>query len=120
MSALARYGYWVAVAILSLAALILGGFIVVRIAIPELQNAGYLGLGVAPSPTKLVPSPSPVASGFPMGNVVLPANADCAGCHQTNSGAIGLKPIPVMGHPLEGWSQCTACHALISVSNLVK
>jgi hypothetical protein len=46
-----------------------------------------------------------------MGGAILPGDAQCAGCHLTSDGAIGLRAMPVMGHPLEGWSQCTSCHA---------
>ena len=42
---------------------------------------------------------------------------DCNGCHTTTTGTVGTKPIPVMGHPLAGWRDCTACH---TVGSLVK
>jgi hypothetical protein len=42
--------------------------------------------------------------------LVLPTNADCAACHQTDSG-IGVRNIPTLAHPTKGWTDCTACHA---------
>jgi hypothetical protein len=38
-------------------------------------------------------------------------DADCGACHLDIAGVVGTKPIPVLGHPLEGWKDCTACHA---------
>ena len=31
------------------------------------------------------------------------------------TGTVGTKPIPVMGHPLAGWRDCTACHTVGSL-----
>ncbi len=59
------------------------------------------------------PEPSPTArpntSMLPI-NVEIPAGSDCAGCHVKADGSVGMNPIPAIGHPLEGWSDCTACH----------
>ncbi len=41
---------------------------------------------------------------------VMPVAGDCNGCHSNGDGGIGTKPIPVIAHPLQGWSQCTECH----------
>jgi hypothetical protein len=49
--------------------------------------------------------------------VFVPTNADCLACHLTTTGVVGTRPIPTVAHPLEGWSQCTACH---STDTLVK
>ena len=47
--------------------------------------------------------------------IEMPADADCNGCHMTGTGTVGTKPIPVMGHPLSGWRDCTACHTMGSL-----
>jgi hypothetical protein len=59
------------------------------------------------------PSPTPVPSerAVSLMRIPVPANADCAGCHTVVDGTIGTRPIPRMGHALEGWADCTACHA---------
>jgi hypothetical protein len=41
----------------------------------------------------------------------MPSDADCGACHLDSSGVVGIRPIPVLAHPLEGWRDCTACHA---------
>lgn len=63
------------------------------------------------------PSASPGASATPRpsvsllpGLVAMPADADCAGCHASDGGLIITEDPPVMGHQLEGWRDCTACH----------
>jgi hypothetical protein len=33
----------------------------------------------------------------------------------TTTGTVGTKPPPVMGHPLAGWRDCTACHTVGSL-----
>lgn len=36
---------------------------------------------------------------------------DCTACHSTPDGGVGTKVIPALAHPLQGWSDCTGCHA---------
>jgi hypothetical protein len=103
-----RYGYWVAVGALAAAIGLMLGVMVVNIAVPELQSAGVVAVTSTPVPSA-APTASPVTE---MDGAVIPGNAECSGCHLTTSGTIGLRPMPVMGHPLEGWSECTNCHAL--------
>jgi hypothetical protein len=75
----------------------------------------------APAPLpSLATSPSPDPGGLAMnGNgVVITDQSSCAGCHTASAGVM-LKPIPVLGHPLAGWRNCSACHApgrLVSVA----
>jgi predicted CXXCH cytochrome family protein len=64
---------------------------------------GYIG--AEPSPT---PEPSMPLMGSDLGGVF---TEDCLGCHVTEDGTIGLNPVPALAHPLEGWSECTECHA---------
>ncbi|HEY6057545.1 MAG TPA: hypothetical protein VIV06_05895 [Candidatus Limnocylindrales bacterium] len=102
---LLRHAYSIAFGGLTLAILLVGGFIV-TVALPDLQRpaaGGQVGAGPA------APSPSP-SPGF-MAWLSMPNDADCSGCHLTSEGAIGLRQVPPMGHPLEGWNNCTACHA---------
>jgi hypothetical protein len=106
-----RYGYWTAVGVLSVAIAVMGFLIVVNIAIPEIRSSGVFA---AKGP--LNPSAEPTTTPRPttdisMGGAVIPANAQCAGCHLDGTGSIGLDAIPVMAHPLEGWGKCTNCHA---------
>ena len=44
-----------------------------------------------------------------MGLAHIPTSASCLLCHETG-GSGGLKPIPAIGHPLEGWRRCATCH----------
>lgn len=106
--AIRRHWFGLSFAGLVAAILLVGGFVVTGIVIPEVQRAGYLGQATAaPSPS---PQPSPTIT-IAMGGIAIPVSANCSACHETDGGALGLRPIPAMGHPLEGWSDCTACHA---------
>lgn len=114
MSALFDRFYWVLVA--GLLVILCGGlaFAVVKV-LPEIRAGGYVP--ASPTPTA-VGSGSPPASGPPellMNGALVPSGAQCSGCHLTDSGTMGLRPIPEMGHPLEGWSECTACHSTTSL-----
>ena len=44
-----------------------------------------------------------------MGLAHIPTSNSCLLCHETG-GSAGLKPIPAIAHPLEGWRRCTTCH----------
>ncbi len=96
-----RFGYQLSLVVLVGLIGIFGLFVVV-IVLPDLQA------GVA-APTA-VPPPSPTAPTVVMSWVNLPANADCAACHETESG-VGVRVVPKIAHPLRGWTDCTACHA---------
>lgn len=109
--ALVRHGYWIAIGTQSAAIGLMIGFVVLNIAIPELERAGVIAATSTLAPTS-EPAASPEAStGINMGGAVIPENAQCTGCHATSTGTIDLIASPVMGHPLEGWSKCTSCHA---------
>lgn len=110
-AAVARYGYWTAVGLLSVAIVVMAFLIVVNIAIPEFRNSGAFAAVGTPAPSgEPIVSPQP-STEIRMGGAVVPANAQCAACHLNGTGTIGLDAIPVMAHPLEGWSKCTNCHA---------
>jgi hypothetical protein len=44
-----------------------------------------------------------------MGLAHIPTSNSCVLCHDTG-GETGLKPVPAIGHPLDGWRQCAVCH----------
>jgi hypothetical protein len=94
---------WIA-SILVVAAFVMTAFTLVVIA----PDVGW---------TALVPTPSPIATPVPtqpsmtLMRIPVPDDAECAGCHRVTDGTITAPLIPRMGHPVEGWSDCTACHA---------
>jgi hypothetical protein len=63
-----------------------------------------------PGPSPATPGPSPATR---PGAVALemPAGDECIACHTTAAGGVGTVPVPPIGHPLEGWTNCTSCHA---------
>jgi hypothetical protein len=95
-----RFGYQLTV--IALFALIgIGSAYALIVILPDLQ-------GSVAHPTA-APSPSPTGRTLVMSWVNLPPDADCAACHQTES---GVSPeVPKIPHPLRGWTDCTACHA---------
>jgi len=100
-------GYWVLIGSLAAAVGLMVAVAFISIARPDFQRSGIIVASSTLAPTK-----SPDASGgIAMGGAIIPAGAECAGCHLTDAGGVGLRPIPVMGHPLEGWGACTSCHA---------
>jgi len=54
-------------------------------------------------------SPSESIDLMSMGLAHIPTSASCLLCHESG-GSGGLKPIPAIGHPLEGWRRCVTCH----------
>ncbi|HSO30417.1 MAG TPA: hypothetical protein VLS28_10970 [Candidatus Sulfomarinibacteraceae bacterium] len=54
-------------------------------------------------------TPSESINLMSMGLAHIPTSASCLLCHETG-GEAGLKPIPAIGHPLEGWRRCATCH----------
>jgi hypothetical protein len=56
------------------------------------------------------PTPFPSIAGFSMNGVVISDPDACGGCHLSDD-VIGLRPIPALAHPVDGWRDCTACHA---------
>ena len=62
-------------------------------------------------PAQLEPSAAASASPelMPMGLAHIPTSSSCLLCHETG-GEAGLKPIPAIGHPIEGWTRCAVCH----------
>ena len=102
-------------AILASAAAAIALVVVVVIDLQLEDLAGPVG------PVPSVPvdaSPGTGALAMNGNGVVITDQSSCAGCHAEADGTM-LKPIPVLGHPLEGWRNCSACHAagrLVSVA----
>lgn len=101
-----RHGYAIAIAALAAAICIVGGFLVL-VAAPDL---GRTAVVTSPSPAAPSPTPRSAMALSPVG-IEMPADADCAACHETTDGTVGTKDIPELAHPLWGWRDCTACHA---------
>jgi hypothetical protein len=61
----------------------------------------------------VVPSapPTPSPSAVAINDVMDELHGDCTACHLRPGGGVGTKPIPPIGHPLDGWTNCTGCHA---------
>jgi hypothetical protein len=97
-------GYWIGIGVLSVLLVLFGATIVATIVIPEINRTSEVG-----GPTQ-TPTPSPVANANGPMRIPIPVNADCSACHMVN-GQVMVKDIPVMAHPVEGWTDCTACHA---------
>jgi hypothetical protein len=101
--------YWVAVAALAAVLVMLIGFMVVNIAIPELERSGVIA--AVESPTPVAQAEALPSARIEMGGASIPESAECSGCHMTTAGTIGVRTTPKMGHVLEGWSECANCHA---------
>jgi len=65
------------------------------------------GRDAAGHPDQALPSES--IDLMSMGLAHIPTSASCLLCHESG-GSGGLKPIPAIGHPLEGWRRCVTCH----------
>jgi len=63
--------------------------------------------GTAPETGAPLVSPSPET--MQMGLAHIPTSNSCLLCHE-RGGAAELKPIPAIGHPLQGWTACLTCH----------
>jgi hypothetical protein len=64
-------------------------------------------LATPSAPASAAPSPSLSIAD----QVNMKLMGDCTACHSTPDGGVGTKPIPALAHPLQGWSDCTGCHA---------
>ena len=106
-SRIERYGYRLTVGVLSVAIGLVGGFLLAAL-LPEVT--GHVDQPVASPTTNAAPTSTPAPGNVPIGLQVMP-DTECTACHLDPSGAIGAARATVMGHPLEGWKDCTACHA---------
>jgi hypothetical protein len=55
------------------------------------------------------PTPSTSPQTMVMGAAHIPTNNDCVLCH-VSEGEVGLKVVPAILHPIEGWRRCLVCH----------
>ena len=55
------------------------------------------------------PGATPTPQLFDMGVAHIPTNNDCVLCH-VSGGSSGLKTVPAILHPIEGWRRCLTCH----------
>jgi hypothetical protein len=94
------------------------GFAVLVLAVVLFGAAVGIGLGMMSTDTddmvalpSAPPSAAPAAS-LPIADQVdMGGLTDCAACHQGGTGGVSTKEIPALAHPLEGWNDCTGCHA---------
>jgi len=100
--------HWEALVIVVLTAVIVvaGGF-VVTVVIPDAQRAA----AELEVPSSSASPSAPAPSRYVMTWLGMSADSDCAGCHVTEGGTVGLRPVPAIAHPLKGWTECTSCHA---------
>lgn len=66
-------------------------------------------------PAQATPTPTASPELIPMGLAHIPTSDACVLCH-AGGGTGGLKTIPALGHPLEGWRSCLTCHADASLA----
>jgi hypothetical protein len=72
-------------------------------------------LGEAPAatatPRQSPATATPAPTTLPDLALQMPVGDNCVACHTTPTGGVGTVPVPPIGHPLEGWTSCTSCHA---------
>jgi len=108
---LARLAYPLTVLVLVAGIVGLAGFLAV-VALPDLTGAASRGPAAqSPSAPAGSPGPGPTSAmaRSPIG-IPMPSDANCGACHTTSAGGVGVRQIPVLGHPLKGFGNCTACH----------
>ena len=113
-TAFVRFAYPVAVLVLVIGILLVGGFLV-TVALPDMIKTGSATSpsagpgGIAGASPSASPAPSSGMALSPIG-IEMPSDANCGACHVTTNGIVGVKDIPLMAHPLKGFANCTACH----------
>lgn len=83
---------------------------------PARPTVGQVPAGTAtPLATLATPTATrtatPAPTTLPALALQMPVGDDCIACHTTTDGGVGNVPVPPIGHPLEGWTACTACHS---------
>lgn len=105
--AAARYGFQAVLALLAVAICVVAGFLLL-VAVPDL--AGLTADRTARPSVSPAPTEGSAMARSPIG-IAMPPDANCNACHLTDTGTVGTKPIPKLGHPLWGFRDCTACHS---------
>lgn len=79
--------------------------LLVAVALAALLSSSRIG-----TPAQLAaPDPSSTPDLVRMGIAHIPTTASCLLCHESG-GSSGVKPVPVLGHQVEGWERCLICH----------
>jgi hypothetical protein len=68
-----------------------------------------IGGSQAGHPAQATAAPSASAELMAMGLAHIPTSDACILCHDSG-GSANIKVVPAIGHPLEGWRRCAACH----------
>jgi hypothetical protein len=91
--------------------LVVANVVLVGILATTLLLALVKTVPTAGHPDQASPSASPSSSPslMAMGLAHIPTSNACVLCHETG-GSAGLKVVPALAHPLEGWRQCLVCH----------
>jgi hypothetical protein len=78
---------------------------------PANEGGTAAGSAAGAGSGSLSPASSPWLVSIAPGQIAMPENADCGACHVTAGGVVGVKAVPVIAHPIHGWTACTSCHA---------
>ncbi len=89
-------------------ALILANVVLLAVVLSAVFFDSFHGLTPG-HPAQAASSPSASIELMPMGLAHIPTSDACVLCHDSG-GQAGLKPVPALGHPLEGWRECLTCH----------
>ena len=115
MRTLARLAYPATILVLLVGILAVAGFLA-TVALPDIIRTGAIaapsggaGTGTGNASTSPAARPTSAMGLSPIG-IAMPSGADCAACHTTATGGVGVKAIPYLAHPLKGFANCTACH----------
>jgi len=112
-----RLAYPATVLVLLVGILVVGGYLA-TVALPDVLRTSSVpvpsaGTGSGGAATAGSPAPSASATSAmalsPIG-IAIPPGTDCSACHTSTAGGVGTKTPPYLGHPLQGFANCTACH----------
>ncbi len=93
------------------AAVILGGVAAFGFVLATSGALQGLTAAGSPIPTPTAPPETPWLRSIAPGQLGMPPDSDCAACHVTTTGDVGVRPIPALAHPVHGWTTCTECHS---------
>ena len=112
-----RLAYPVTFMVLLTGILVMGVFLA-TVALPDIVRTSSVpvpsaGIGSGGNTAAGSPAPSPTDTSAmalsPIG-IAMPPGTDCSACHTAATGGVGVKTPPYLGHPLQGFANCTACH----------
>jgi hypothetical protein len=102
----AGFAFPLGVAVLVVVIALLGAYLA-SVVLPKLSGTVPSATG-SPAPTS---SPATVPMAVGSATIGISPTTDCGACHLDPDGLLDTKQIPTMAHPVEGWTDCTACHA---------